>query len=184
MRYYSVKNFVVFFEHLIAVALAICRKDKSNISLLWIIAAGIIKNMLPTPHKWGKRSIKHCPIGDCNLAQDVTAMRQEANSLDPLIFKTVGKISYSIIYRIESYYYIFFNFSCFLTALNKYLKLDLQFLFFDVFYKRPCFCSNTTFLQWSIKFSSDLHFFLKTHNIRPCISSRSGPFLWSNLCKC
>ena len=40
---------------------------------------------------------------DCNLAQNVRAIRQETTWLDPLVFKTVGKMSCSIImYHVES----------------------------------------------------------------------------------
>ena len=76
----------------------------SNFLLLWIITAGIIKNMPPPPpplHPTSEKNLSStfCPIGDCKLVQDVRAMRQETNSLDPLIFKTVRKMTYPV-YRL------------------------------------------------------------------------------------
>ena len=43
-------------------------------------------------------------IGDCNLAQNVTAIELEKSRLDPLIFQAVGKMftSYYYIKKIES----------------------------------------------------------------------------------
>ena len=49
-------------------------------------------------------SLKLCPTGDCYLAQDASPIREETNCLDPLIFKTVSKMSYPItVYYIQSY---------------------------------------------------------------------------------
>lgn len=59
---------------------------------------------MPPPLKWKKFSLKLCPTGDCYLAQDASPIREETNCLDPLIFKTVSKMSYPItVYYIQSY---------------------------------------------------------------------------------
>ena len=67
--------------------------ERSDFLWLWIITANAIKNIDP---RMKKKATKVYPIGDCNLTQNFTAIAQETNRLDPLIFKNSGNISYII----------------------------------------------------------------------------------------
>ena len=49
------------------------------------IITDILKNMLPILQMTKNFSIIFCPIRDCNLTQDVSAIRQETNLLDSIL---------------------------------------------------------------------------------------------------
>ena len=64
------------------------KKKESKIAIfrnLGIIAADILKIMFPILQMTKNFSIIFCPIRDCNLTQDVSAIRQETNWLDSIL---------------------------------------------------------------------------------------------------
>lgn len=61
-------------------------------------------NPLPQATNEKNFSVKIYSLADCNLDQDVGAIKLEINWLDPLMFKIVGKMSHPIIkYHVESH---------------------------------------------------------------------------------
>ena len=63
----------------------------------FVTLGDVIKNVIKKRNKQKKDRIKVNPIGDCNLTQNVRAIGQETNRLDPLIFKTGDKMSSPVI---------------------------------------------------------------------------------------
>ena len=63
----------------------------------FVTLGDVIKNVIKKRNKQKKNRIKVNPIGDCNLTQNVRAIGQETNRLDPLIFKTGDKMSSPVI---------------------------------------------------------------------------------------
>ena len=64
------------------------KKKESKIAIfrnLGIITADILKIMFPILQMTKNFSIIYCPIRDCNLTQDVSAIRQETNLLDSIL---------------------------------------------------------------------------------------------------
>ena len=64
------------------------KKKESKIAIfrnLGIITADILKIMFPILQMTKNFSIIFCPIRDCNLTQDVSAIRQETNLLDSIL---------------------------------------------------------------------------------------------------
>ena len=64
------------------------KKKESKIAIfrnLGIITADILKIMFPILQMTKNFSIIFCPIRDCNLTQDVSAIRQETNWLDSIL---------------------------------------------------------------------------------------------------
>ena len=67
------------------------RSKACHFMWLRVITGNAIQSIdLPTEKK---KKIKIYPIGGCDFPQNVRVIRQETNRLDPLIFKTGGKIS-------------------------------------------------------------------------------------------
>ena len=90
---------------------------------LFALVALFLANFGPPLHPTNetKSDNKFCPMGDCNLVQDVRAIRKKENWLDLLIFKNSRQIFisyFNIACWILSY---FLSFSRFLPAFNKYL---------------------------------------------------------------
>ena len=64
------------------------KKMESKIAIfrnLGIITADILKIMFPILQMTKNFSIIFCPIRDCNLTQDVSAIRQETNLPDSIL---------------------------------------------------------------------------------------------------
>lgn len=64
------------------------KKKESKIAIfrnLGIITVDILKIMFPILQMTKNFSIIFCPIRDCNLTQDVSAIRQETNWLDSIL---------------------------------------------------------------------------------------------------
>ena len=64
------------------------KKKESKIAIfrnLGIITADILKIMFPILQMTKNFSIIFCPIRDCNLTQDVSAIRQQTNLLDSIL---------------------------------------------------------------------------------------------------
>ena len=64
------------------------KKKESKIAIfrnLGIITADILKIMFPILQMTKNFSIIFCRIRDCNLTQDVSAIRQETNLLDSIL---------------------------------------------------------------------------------------------------
>ena len=71
-------------------------------------------------------SPKFCPIGECNLAKDVKAIKQETNWLEPLIFKTIIIYHYYfhilLLYTMLNLIGCFFIFHVFLLPLRNIIS--------------------------------------------------------------
>ena len=96
----------------------------------WISTAGIIKFMSPTPHQATNDknfNIEFCPLGDCNLAQNICAVRQETNWFKHLYLKLLTK-------RL-SYYYIPCRILLDLLSFLKFFYYFLSFFMFFYYYK-------------------------------------------------